>query len=368
VSGDYDSALSSRYLAGLRREILDLGGAELQPAVDTIYFGGGTPSLLPADELCRLLDVLGEAFEIDTSAEITVEMNPGTIDTAKLGAYRARGVNRASVGVQSFDDAELAFLGRVHDAATAETAVAALRSAGFDNLSLDLIAGLPYQSIDRWRRSLEAAVGLEPDHLSLYLLELYPGTKLARDVESGKVMAPDEELAVEAYELMIDVLAEAGFEQYEISSFARTERHRSRHNLKYWTDAPYYGVGVSAHGYVRSTRTANVRSIARYVELMEGGKSPREYELELSPDERVAEALFMGMRCRAGIDLAKFRHEYGIDVMARYGDSLAESFETGLIELDSGNLRLTRRGLLLSNEVFRSFLDLPGRSAAAHEV
>lgn len=360
LSGDYDERVSARYLAALDREIRAAGERASRPAVDTVFFGGGTPSLIPAGELVRVLDTIRETFELVDAAEITVEMNPGTLTAEKLAAYRAAGINRASVGVQSFDDAELAAIGRIHDASEARRAVAMLREAGFENVSLDLIAGLPRQRPDVWRRSVESAIALAPDHLSLYLLELHPGTKLARDVERGLVARPDDDMAVEAYYWMIDRLDEAGFEHYEISNFARRLQgggdRRSRHNEKYWTDVPYFGFGGSAHGYTGVERTANVRSIVGYIEAVERDPAAPGDRTRLSERDRAVEAIFLGLRRTLGIDLAAFEERYGLAILEEFRDGLAPAFDADLVEVADGRLRLTRRGLVLSNEVFAAFV------------
>jgi oxygen-independent coproporphyrinogen-3 oxidase len=355
LSGDYEEGLSARYIEALEREIETAGRLDGRPPVDTIYFGGGTPSLIPASELVRLLEAVRRVFDVVAGSEITVEMNPGTLTPDKLAAYRAAGVNRASVGVQSFDDAELTAIGRVHDAAEARRAVAILREAGFDNISLDLIAGLPDQSLDVWQHSVESAIALEPDHLSLYVLEVHPGTKLAHDVDAGRTSRPDDDLAVEAYFWMVDRLDAAGFGQYEISNFARRlpggGDRRSRHNEKYWLDVPYYGFGAGAHGYTGSARTANVRSIRGYADR---GAEPE--RTVLSPRERAAEAIFLGLRRLEGIDLGAFAARYGVRILEEHGTGLEPLFDAGLVEVASGRLRLTRTGLVLSNEVFAAFV------------
>lgn len=360
VSGDFDESLAASYLPALAREIRSAGASDGRPVVDTVFFGGGTPSLLPARDLVGLLDVIRSAFELAADAEITVEMNPGTLDVAKLDAYRAAGINRASVGVQSFDDEELRSIGRVHDAAEARNAIAMLRAAGFDDVSLDLIAGLPNQPKERWERNLDEAVALEPNHLSLYLLELHPGTKLARDVEKGRVTRPDDDVAAEMYLSTVDRLREEGFVQYEISNFARPRSsggdYRSRHNEKYWTDAPYYGFGVSAHAYVDGERRSNLRSIAAYAEAMHRDGTAVAERARLERSERVSEAAFLGLRRLEGIDLAGFRDRYDVDLMMTFAEGLAPLFDAGLLEQGDGALRLTRRGLVLSNEVFAAFV------------
>lgn len=360
VSGDYDESLAARYLEALDREIRASGAENGRAAVDTIFFGGGTPSLLPAHELTSILDALRESFDVAPDAEVTVEMNPGTITPEKLAAYRAAGVTRASVGVQSFDDEELRSIGRVHDAHAAREAVRMLRAAGFDDVSLDLIAGLPNQPRERWERNLDGAIALEPNHLSLYLLELHPGTKLARDVERGRVARPDDDLAAEMYFATVDRLASAGFVHYEISNFAKPRAsggdHRSRHNEKYWTDQDYFGFGVSAHAYTRGERRANVRSIAQYADAMLGDGTAVADRTPLEPRERASEAAFLGLRRLDGVDLSRFHDRYGVDLLAEYRDGLAPLFDAGLVELSADRLRLTRRGLVLSNEVFQAFV------------
>lgn len=360
VSGDFDESLAARYMPALEAEIETTGDAAGRPQVDSVFFGGGTPSLLPAHELVRVLDAVRAAFDVSPDAEITVEMNPGTLTREKLDAYRSAGVNRASVGVQSFDDHELASIGRVHDANDARAAVALLREAGFDNLSLDLIAGLPLQRIETWRRNLASAIELAPDHLSLYLLELHPGTKLARDVEAGRIVRPDDDLAAAMYDEMIETLTAAGFTHYEISNFARIlpdgSDRRSRHNEKYWLDADYFGVGVSAHGYRGGRRRSNVRSIAAYAGAMEANGNATQDDIELDARDRAAEAAFLGLRRPVGIDLAGFEARYGINLMQSFAEGLDPLVEAGLLDESDGRLRLTRKGLLLSNEVFQAFV------------
>lgn len=360
VSGDFDESLSARYMPALETEIRSAGIAAGRPRVDSVFFGGGTPSLLPPDELVRIVDRIRESFDVAPDAEITVEMNPGTLTPGKLEAYRKAGVNRASVGVQSFDNEELESIGRVHDADEARAAVAMLRAAGFDNLSLDLIAGLPLQRIETWRRNLESAIALDPDHLSLYLLELHPGTKLARDVDAGRVVRPDDDVAAEMYDEMVDRLAGAGFVQYEISNFAKSlpdgSDRRSRHNEKYWLDADYFGFGVSAHGYLNGERRSNVRSIAGYADAIEDTGDATHERTQLDARDRAAEAAFLGLRRTAGIDLARFEERYGINLIQSFAEGLDPLLEAGLLDASEGRLRLTRSGLLLSNEVFQAFV------------
>ncbi|MFL6469120.1 MAG: radical SAM family heme chaperone HemW, partial [Pyrinomonadaceae bacterium] len=255
-----------RYVNALCDEIPGSTNTDLN--VDTIYFGGGTPSLLSPEHLAKILDVVGIQFDIAADAEVTMEMNPATVSAATLSAYRQLGVNRASFGVQTFNDRDLKLLARGHDANDARQTFKLLRNAGFENISIDLIAGLPDQTMVDWKRNLIEAVAMRPEHLSLYLLEIHEGTPLAAQVKSGRRSAPDEDLAAEMYEVMIDTLADAGYEQYEISNFAKPG-FQSRHNSKYWRLEPVFGFGVSAHSFDGFQRYSNERDTAEYVRRIE---------------------------------------------------------------------------------------------------
>ncbi len=240
-----DPGAVERYVDALVTEISLFSGTV---NADTVYFGGGTPSLLSPEQVERVLRAVRSKFTLAPDAEITMEMNPATVTPESLAAYRSLGVNRASFGVQTFDDRALKLLARGHDAADPRNTFSMLREAGFDNVSFDLIAGLPGQTLAQWRRNLDEAIALSPEHISLYLLEIHQGTPLAEQVRSGRQPTPDDELAAEMYELMLDQLAAAGYEQYEISNFSRPG-FESRHNSKYWTIDAVLGFGVSAHSF-----------------------------------------------------------------------------------------------------------------------
>ncbi|MBP6002640.1 MAG: radical SAM family heme chaperone HemW [Pyrinomonadaceae bacterium] len=322
--------------------------ADSFPYIDTIYFGGGTPSLLRPDQLERILSAVHGKFEIADGAEVTMEMNPATVTPGSLAAFRDLGVNRASFGVQTFNERDLKLLARGHDATDARNTYGMLRDAGFANVSFDLIAGLPGQTMDDWRRNLNKAVAMRPEHLSLYLLEIHESTPLAEQLRSGRRELPDEELAADMYELMIDRLAGAGYEQYEISNFARPG-FASRHNSKYWTLDPVYGFGVSAHSFDGTQRYANDRDTARYVSMMENSASA---EVMREDIDLASEFVFLGLRLTDGIDLDNFQQRFGIDIDER----VAGLVENELVEVIDGRLRLTRRGMLFSNEVFAEFV------------
>ncbi len=321
-------------------------------AFDTIYFGGGTPSLLSAKQVERILEIINFRFEISDSAEITMEMNPATVAPETLGAFRSLGINRASFGVQTFNDRSLKLLARGHDANDARHTYKMLRDAGFDNISFDLIAGLPGQTLEDWEGNLDEAIKMQPEHLSLYLLEIHEGTPLAEQVRSARQPQPDEQLAAEMYEMMLDNLITAGYEQYEISNFSRPG-FESRHNTKYWTLDPVFGFGVSAHSFDGTQRYANERDTAKYVEMIEKRGSA---EVMREDTDLASEFIFLGLRLENGIDLSGFAMRFSFDLMRKYQAEIERLTDAGLVERTENSLRLTRKGKLFSNEVFSVFV------------
>ena len=354
ATGLYQSELAERYVAALIEEIRASGYSGA--SVDTIYFGGGTPSLLAPSQLDRILATLHEQFTIDPKSEITLEINPGSVTRDKLDAFRSLGVNRASFGAQTFDDAELAKLGRSHNGADALKTFADLRDAGFNNISFDLIAGLPGQTLEGWQRNIEQFLALSPEHLSFYLLEVHSGTPLAEHIRRGLQPVPDDDLAGLMYRWMLDHASEAGYEHYEISNLCQPGFH-SRHNVKYWSADPYYGFGCSAHSYDgRTRRWSNHRDVLKYVELIENGMAPIVEEQELTETDVRAEALFLGMRLMRGVDVRRYQESFGVDLREQHGADLDRFRKAGLLEFDGDLIRLTRTGALLSNEVFAAFV------------
>lgn len=347
-----------RYVSALCSEIerFSKRNAESQIAnpksVDTIYFGGGTPSLLSSSQVGQVIDVVRSNFDVADDVETTMEMNPATVTAESLTGYRSVGVNRASFGVQTFDDRALRLLARGHDANDARNTFKLLRDAGFENLSFDLIAGLPNQTLDQWRRNLDEAVAMAPEHLSLYLLEIHEGTPLAEQIRSGRQPVPDEDLAAEMYELMVDELTVADYTQYEISNFAK-RGFESRHNTKYWRLDPVYGFGVSAHSFNGSARYANQRDTAEYVDRIESGRSA---EVSRERIDLASEFIFLGLRLTDGIDVSEYARRFDINIESKYETELERLVEAGLIEPGSTHLKLTRKGMLFSNEVFSVFV------------
>jgi oxygen-independent coproporphyrinogen-3 oxidase len=365
ATGAYEGALAERYTNALSSEIKAFPAAASTYAttdttaieVDTIYFGGGTPSLLTGRQLAHLLEAVQSRFSVTADAEITMEMNPGALPLATLLEFRRLGVNRASFGAQTFDDRELRRLGRQHTAADVRQTIRDLRLAGFDNISFDLIAGLPAQTLLAWSRNLDEALQLRPQHLSLYLLEVHEGTPLAEQIKRGAEPKPDDDVAALMYELMIEKATACGYEHYEISNLC-LPGYESRHNSKYWTGAPVYGFGCSAHSHDGDRRRwANERDAARYTELIEAGRTPVVETTELCEREAQSEAVFLGLRLlQRGINLSEYRARFGKDLRAGHADDLARLSEAGLISCEDDLLKLTRHGALLSNEVFTVFI------------
>lgn len=321
-------------------------------AVDTIYFGGGTPSLLTPDQLERILNKIYSRFSMHSAAEITMEMNPATVTPETLHGFRSLGVNRASFGIQTFDDRSLKLLARGHDANDAKQTYTMLREAGYDNVSFDLIAGLPGQTLSAWERNISEAIQMSPEHLSLYLLEIHAGTPLAEQVRSGRQPEPDPEIAAGMYELMLDRLTAAGYKQYEISNFSRPG-FESRHNSKYWTLDPVYGFGVSAHSFDGRQRYANESDTAKYVEMIESDKTAESMREEI---DIASEFVFLGLRLENGIDLANFQKRFGFDLIKKYCFEISGLIDAGLVVLTDSRLSLSLKGKLYSNEVFAVFV------------
>ena len=354
--GLHDDAIRQRYVDALIADIRSCADPAIE--ADTIFFGGGTPSLLEPAELGRIIKACRESFALSPDAEITMEANPESSSPDKLERFRAAGANRLSFGVQSFRDEELRRLGRLHSSSSAGDAVRAARAAGFDNLSLDLMMWLPGQSTAEWLSSVDALIDLQPDHASLYLLEIYPNAPLRDEMaRGGWSVAPDDDAAA-MYLEGLDRLDRAGFEQYEISNVARPAARRSRHNLKYWQEGEWLGFGCGAHATFRGERWRSVSSTTDYIDRIAGGGDVRLDRRALGEAERLEEALFMGLRLTDGLDLPAFLREHGIDIWTRYGQDLAPYVAAGLLIHEPGvRLALSRNGMLLANEVMTVFID-----------
>ncbi len=358
--GLFDAAVKDRYVSALEQEIRDAADGS---AADTIFFGGGTPSLLEPAEIHRLITACAESFAFLPGAEITLETNPETSSAERMSGFRAAGVNRVSFGVQSFRDEELRRLGRLHSADRARQAVIEARAAGFDNVSLDLMMWLPQQSREHWQSSVEALIEVEPEHASLYLLELYPNAPLKEDMaRAGWSQSPDDD-AAEMYLWSLERLECAGYAQYEISNVARPGR-QSRHNLKYWRDGEWLGFGCGAHSTRGSVRWKNVSSTDEYIARASrdpagAGRLSMSLVVErraMSPEQHLEDALFTGLRLTEGLDFAALSRRYGIDLWTRYETPLTPFLHAGLVVREGGNLRLSREGMIIANEIMQVFV------------
>jgi oxygen-independent coproporphyrinogen-3 oxidase len=355
--GLFDADLKRRYVDALVTEIRagGPGGAGGPEKADTIFFGGGTPSLLEPDEVARIIAACGDAFTLASDREVTLEANPESVTEARLRAYRQAGINRISFGVQSFREDELRRLSRLHSVERARSAFAEARAAGFDNVSLDLMMWLPQQQVSEWLESVDAAIALAPDHLSLYMLEVYPNAPLKDDMARARwSQAPDADVEAMYFTAMAR-LEVAGLAQYEISNVARPGR-RSRHNLKYWTDGEWLGFGCGAHSTHGGVRSKNVSSSEDYIGLVTRGEPAAVEVHPMSPAERMGDALFTGLRLAEGVDLDAVAARYGVDVWERYVQDLQPFIEDGCLIHEPPRLRLTRRGMLLAHEVMLVFV------------
>ncbi len=351
------------YVAALCNELRWLGHVTQQP-IHTIFFGGGTPSLLSPSQIADILQTCRAAFQISPEAEITLEVNPFSASEAYFEQVRAAGVNRLSIGMQSVHRSELRLMARNHDVDAVPRTVRAARAAGFENINLDLIFGLPYQTLAMWLESLQAALALQPQHLSLYALELESGTAMTRDVERGRLPLPDDELAAEMYEAADELLTQHGLLQYEISNWARPG-WECRHNLQYWRNLPYLGVGAGAHGYADSIRYAVVRPIPRYIALASAQDAPLPFPFTASVEwhecidaqTAMLEHLFTGLRLvRQGVRDSEFRARFGIALSEVFGEPLAKLRAQGLLQHEGDTWRLSRSARLISNRVFAALL------------
>lgn len=361
LSEPADQKIRARYLRALEREIRLSGRYYGHPSADTVFFGGGTPSLMSGEELEELMDAVRESFAILPGAEISMECNPGTADRKKLADYRRAGISRLSVGVQSFRDEELLLLGRIHTAEEAKDCIGSAREAGFSNLSLDLMSALPGQTMEEWMESLRTAAELSPEHISAYSLILEDGTPLKEAAERGELPPfPSEDLDRAMYHETERFLAQYGYHRYEISNYAK-EGFESRHNSGYWTGHPYLGFGTGAASYLGNRRWSNVRSLAEYLAVLEAESEDiltalqEETEL-LSVKDQMAEFMFLGLRRMAGVSEEAFRQRFHCTMDEIYGPVIRRYQDLQLLERENGRLLLTRAGIDVSNTVMADFL------------
>lgn len=341
-----------RFTEHLIREI-EMWSPGLEPfrGMDTVYFGGGTPSALSPEQLGRII----ESLPVSDDAWIFLEANPEDVTPTSLQAWRDLGVRTLSLGIQSFDAEPLAFLGRRHSSEQARRSVELAREAGFHTVALDLIFGLPGQTAEDWRRTLETAVALQPDHISCYQLTIHEGTPFGFRLKRGKMTEAPEETQAELFLLTHSFLRDAGWPGYEVSNFARSPEHQSRHNRKYWDHTPYLGVGPSAHSFDGRRRWWNERKIKPYEARIDSGERPIADSEELKTGDLALEAVMLGIRTVAGIDLERFRERYGVDLLERNAALVERLTRDGLLRVDTGRLAPTLEGLAIADSMARDF-------------
>ncbi len=363
----YTDGSVARYVRALTREIRRAallpspfgGGSPLAAGrglIDTVFFGGGTPTAIPATDEAALLRAVVETLPVTIDAEITTEANPGTMDVRHLAVLRAAGFNRISFGVQSFDGDLLKTLDRIHSADEAKNAVKAARAAGFENVSLDLMFALPRQTLKQWQDTLDQALALDTDHLSLYSLIVEEGTGFYTLQQKGRLPLPSDDLAADMFALARETTQGAGYAQYEIANFARPGRE-SRHNLHYWRNEPYYGFGCGAVAYLDGARRMNLKSPAKYAESIENGSALTLSTETLTAEETMAETMMLGLRLtQEGVDCRRFCERFGVDPREKFTAEIETFTRRGLLEVAGDNLRLTPQGIFLASEVMVAFV------------
>jgi oxygen-independent coproporphyrinogen-3 oxidase len=347
--------VANNYLLSVRREALIYRSELGSQALSSLFLGGGTPSLVPAQALADLISFLLDALPFDSEPEVTIEANPHSLTDQGVALLREAGVNRVSLGVQAFQNSLLRSLGRLHQAHDVTTSVQLLKNNGINNISLDLMYGLPGQTIQNWRESLERAVDLEPQHLSCYSLILEEGTPFASWEAKGLLDLPTDDQQAEMYELARRLLRQAGYEHYEISNFAKSG-YQSTHNLLYWENLPFVGLGSGATGYLRGQRYTNVANVGQYIESLAQGERPIAQVDQVSLEQEMEETMMVGMRLLRGVDEREFTARFGQSFFRIFGEEIQELLKRGLVEYVEGFLRVTERGLYLENQVSAAFL------------
>lgn len=339
--------------------IAEITNFELQKkiSVATIYFGGGTPTILSLNQLKKIFDALQKKFHVESDAEITIEANPGTVDENFLRGLREIGFNRLSIGVQSFDDATLKILGRIHDSKAAIETVTAAKNF-FDNISVDLMYALPNQTLDDVKADVEQAARLDVQHISIYGLEVEPNTKFFELAAQKKLELPDENLCGDMYEYITRTLPTLGYNRYEVSNFAKAG-FESRHNTGYWTGAKYFGFGAGAHSYDGNFRKSNVSYFNEYIKKIRAGSDVSQIEEVVTERAAMEEFCFLGLRMTRGIDAKNFFDRFGKNFFEVYGKVIEKNLRTGLLEVDGDRIFLTERGMELSNVVSAEFIFQP---------
>jgi len=341
------------FLSALKKEIISRAALLNDRTFDTIFFGGGTPSLLGYEDFTEIFDTIFKYYSISGTPEITIEANPGTLNREKLSLFKKLPINRVSFGVQSFNDTDLKFLTRIHSATEAIASIKTAQDVGFNNINLDLIFALPNQSMDAWKYNLETAVSLNTQHISAYSLIFEEGTALYNMRKNGKVTGADIELEQEMYEYTMQYLSANRYPQYEISNYAKAG-YECRHNLKYWTREEYIAFGPSASSFVNNTRWTNVKNLSKYIELVESGRDAYDFIETIDKDTSITEHIFLGLRSR-GIDFAEFLSRYNIDFLREYSSPIEMLIKNGYAVSDNKRFSLTQKGYAVCDEIAVSY-------------
>ncbi|MBC8198904.1 MAG: radical SAM family heme chaperone HemW [Desulfobacterales bacterium] len=350
-------ALQKAFLKALMREMRML--CDFSFLFDTIYIGGGTPSVLLAEDIGKIIETIRQVFKISADVEITMEVNPGAVDQERFAGYKSAGVNRINIGAQSFQETNLAFLGRIHSEKDINPAVKWARKAGFDNMGLDLIYGIPGQTRQSWLLDLQKAVDLKPEHLSCYMLTYEPGTPMDKDRQEAGFCPLSDNLVGDMFELTVEFLSANNYVQYEISNFALIKSDKradkrvnmSRHNRKYWLSAPYIGFGPAAHSFVEPVRYWNTRSVTKYIKDVNGGRLSIEGKEVLSREQQMIEAISLGLRMTDGIKTDVFDKKFDVSFKKIFATTIAYLEEDGLISVAENRCSLTRKGMLFADSI-----------------
>lgn len=350
-----DNQISS-YISALYQEITTYSKKLKKSNIKTIYLGGGTPTILSGVQIYDILEFCKSKFTIDKDAEITIEANPGTLDGEKIKLLIESGINRLSLGAQSFNNLFLKKLGRIHNTQDIIDSYYLARKEGFNNINIDIMFALPDQTTEDLQVTLKKAVSLKPDHLSLYNLTIKPGTEYFKKYKKGKLKLPTEDEEFDMYNWAIKFLEESGFEHYEISNFARPYK-RSMHNLIYWQNKPYLGIGAGAYSFIKGYRYMNYESPARYVKEMMSGKLPVDNGEKLSLRKRMIETIILGLRTKDGVGYKKFKTRFGVNLNDIFFKQVNKLVNLALLEKGDCKIKLTKKGIFLANIVFREFVD-----------
>lgn len=344
-----DLSLKSSFLSSLMREMRMISDVPL--CFDTLYMGGGTPSVLDAEDIRQIMEAARQSYDFLPEPEITIEVNPGTVNFEKLRDYRHAGVNRINIGVQSFYDPNLKFLGRIHSARDAHLVIRQARKAGFENMGLDLIYGIPGQTEQSWLSDLHKATEFEPEHLSCYMLTLEPDTPMEKDRQKGVFRPLNEHSAANLFKTTLEFLNGNGYAQYEISNFARSASERSRHNQKYWSDVPYTGLGPSAHSFTGTERCWNHRSVKKYMHDIDALKRPIAEREVLTKEQRITEAILLGLRKTEGISVDDFDEKFGVRFKRIFREPIKSLEAEGFVSMRQNRCRLTHNGMLFLDSI-----------------